>query len=68
MYDPTHSIFFAWKEIIRHWNILWRISRMNHRNEKIPYMNTSSGLRMFRENKKYVKLISFNKETQAQRA
>ncbi|HTQ28064.1 MAG TPA: hypothetical protein VMI35_08050, partial [Puia sp.] len=27
MYDPRHSIFFAWKEIIRHWMILWRISR-----------------------------------------
>ena len=58
IYDPGHSIFFAWKEIIRHWKILWRISRFNHRNEKIPFMKTSSGLKMFRENKKYIKLIA----------
>ena len=31
MYDPKHSIFFAWKEIICHWNILFDISRINHR-------------------------------------
>lgn len=58
IYDPRHSIFFAWKEIIRHWKILWRISRMNHHPEKRPYMNISSGMRMFRENYRYVKMIS----------
>lgn len=26
IYDPKHSLFFAWKEIIRHWIILWKIS------------------------------------------
>jgi hypothetical protein len=57
IYDPKHSIFFAWKEIIRHWNILWHISRMNHHPEKRPYMKTSVGLQMFRENAKYLKLI-----------
>jgi len=58
MYDPKHSIFFAWKEIIRHWKILWKISRINHKKEKIPYMNFSSGVQMFRENTAYVKMIS----------
>ena len=58
IYDPQHSIFFAWKEIIRHWKILWRISRINHRKEKIPYMNFSSGMQMFRDNTAYVKMIS----------
>jgi hypothetical protein len=58
IYDPRHSIFFAWKEIIRHWKILWRISRMNHHPEKRPYMNISSGMRMFRENSRYIKMIS----------
>jgi hypothetical protein len=57
MYDPKHSIFFAWKEIIRHWNILFRISRMNHHPVDRPYMNLSTGLEMFRENSKYLKLI-----------
>jgi len=31
MYDPGHSIFFAWKEIVRHWSIMGKISRMNHK-------------------------------------
>jgi len=58
IYDPQHSIFFAWKEIIRHWKILWHISRMNHHPVKRPYMNISSGLRMFKENTRYLKLIT----------
>jgi hypothetical protein len=48
MYDPKHSIFFAWKEIIRHWNILARISRINHRLLKKPYMKISAGLEMLK--------------------
>jgi hypothetical protein len=57
MYDPKHSIFFAWKEIIRHWNILARISRINHRILKKPYMSISAGLEMLKANKQYVKLL-----------
>jgi hypothetical protein len=58
IYDPKHSIFFAWKEIVRHLNILWKISRINHRQMKKPYMSISDGLRMLKENKQYVKLIN----------
>ena len=58
IYDPKHSIFFAWKEIIRHLNILWKISRINHLQMNRPYMKTSAGLQMLRDNKQYVKLIS----------
>lgn len=57
MYDPRHSVFFAWKEIIRHWHILLRISIQNHRRLKLPYLSTASGLEMFRENAAYVKKI-----------
>lgn len=58
MYDPKHSIFFAWKEIIRHWVILWKISCINHRRQNLPYMGFSAGMQMFKENSTYVKLIS----------
>lgn len=58
MYDPCHSIFFAWKEIIRHWEILYRISKINHRTKQIPYMTFSAGLQMLKENTAYVKIIS----------
>ncbi len=57
MYDPRHSLFFAWKEIIRHWNILLRISMQNHRRDKVPYLSFASGWQMFRENEAYVKMI-----------
>jgi hypothetical protein len=50
IYDPRHSIFFAWKEIIRHWIILWRISRMNHKRG-FPYLSIREGIQMFREDK-----------------
>ena len=57
IYDPKHSIFFAWKEIIRHLNILSRISRISKSQNKIPYMNLSSGLQMIRENTRYEKMM-----------
>jgi hypothetical protein len=57
MYDPKHSLFFAWKEIIRHWNILFRISRLN-RQKNISYMTAKEGLQMFRDNKKYVATLT----------
>ncbi len=65
IYDPKHTIFFAWKEIIRHWNILSRISRLNHQNKNIPYLNFKGGMQMFSDNKEYIKLIT---ETQSIRA
>lgn len=65
IYDPKHTIFFAWKEIIRHLNILWKISKMNHDKNDRPYMNTRSGLDMLRENKEYIKIISERVELRA---
>jgi hypothetical protein len=50
IYDPSHSLFFAWKEIIRHWWILYRISRANHKLG-YPYLTFREGVDMFREDK-----------------
>ena len=50
IYDPKHSLFFAWKEIIRHWILLWRISRVNHKNGH-AYLSFKEGVLMFREDK-----------------
>lgn len=57
MYDPSHSLFFAWKEIVRHWIILWRISRINHK-KGVPYLTYRQGARMFRENKQFEKKMA----------
>lgn len=63
IYDPNHSIFFAWKEIIRHWNILYRISKQN--KKKSPYMDFNSGVRMFKDNFAYIKLLNLEDEMRA---
>jgi hypothetical protein len=55
IYDPRHSIIFAWKEIMRHWNILYKISRQNRKNQ--AYMDFRSGVNMFRQNSVHLKLL-----------
>lgn len=57
IYDPSHSVFFAWKEIIRHWNIMYRISKINHKNG-MPYMTRKEGLAMLKANRQLVEDIS----------
>ena len=51
IYDPRHSIFFAWKEIIRHWNILYRISQANRR-KGFRYLSFKEGTDMLKANSK----------------
>jgi hypothetical protein len=50
IYDPEHSLFFAWKEIVRHWILLYRISRLNHKKGH-RYLSMKEGIAMFREDK-----------------
>jgi hypothetical protein len=50
IYDPRHSLFFAWKEIVKHWIILWKISRANHKRGH-RYLTFKEGVQMFREDK-----------------
>jgi hypothetical protein len=49
IYDPRHSLFFAWKEIVRHWRILYAISRANHRLGH-RYLSLAEGVAMYRKN------------------
>ncbi|HEY0676811.1 MAG TPA: hypothetical protein VGD17_00945 [Chitinophagaceae bacterium] len=56
MYDPRHSLFFAWKLIIQHWMILWRISRRNHA-KGVPYMSMKDGIKMFRDTRVYDRML-----------
>ena len=48
IYDPSHSLFFAWREIVAHWNHLCKISIINHRKGH-PYLSFSAGRRMLKE-------------------
>ena len=69
MYDPKHSLFFAWKEIVRHWRILYKISLQNKR-KGFPFLSYKEGMAMFRMNNLYVKQLSeirFEKNDPAQK-
>ncbi|TAI46843.1 D-alanine--D-alanine ligase [Flagellimonas allohymeniacidonis] len=49
IYDPRHSIFFAWKEITRHWGYLNEISIMNHKMGH-SYLSFRDGRAMLKAN------------------
>ena len=49
MYDPKHSLFFAWKEITKHWEIMAKISRKNHQ-AGFPYLNIKEGFSALKNN------------------
>ena len=49
MYDPKHSLFFAWKEITKHWKIMAEISRKNHETG-FPYLDLKEGFLALKNN------------------
>lgn len=57
IYDPKHSLFFAWREIILHWRYLQKISSINHKNMKIPYMKLKDGMQMLKANTILIKTL-----------
>jgi hypothetical protein len=57
MYDPRHSLWYAWKEIIRHWRLLYETATAVHHQQHIPYLSLRQGWQMLRENNKHVKQL-----------
>jgi hypothetical protein len=47
IYDPKHSLFFAWKELARHITYLFEISVENHQ-KGIPYLSHKTGMKEYR--------------------
>lgn len=59
IYDPKHSIFFAWKELIRHIRYMYEISVENHK-KGAPYLNYKDGMEQYRlHNRQSAKIINF---------
>ncbi len=56
IYDPKHSLFWAWREIIKHWQLLFKISTHNYKQGH-RYLSFSEGIKMFRENKALVQKL-----------
>lgn len=50
IYDPKHSLWFAWKEIKRHCSYMHKIARSNHR-KGIPYLSRQEGRQMLKEHR-----------------
>ncbi|WP_395062456.1 D-alanine--D-alanine ligase [Flavobacterium sp.] len=47
IYDPKHSIFFAWKELARHITYMYKISVENHK-KGFPYLNHKEGMKEYK--------------------
>lgn len=58
IYDPQHSIFHAWKEIYRHWKIVFRISMMNVDAGEHRLMTFEEGIEMYKSHISYLEKIN----------
>lgn len=47
IYDPKHSLFFAWKELARHITYMYQISVANHQRG-FPYLSYKEGMQQYR--------------------
>ncbi|WP_370511493.1 D-alanine--D-alanine ligase [Flavobacterium sp. GT3R68] len=47
IYDPKHSLFFAWKELIRHIRYMYAISIENYKNGA-PFLSHKAGMEQYR--------------------
>jgi hypothetical protein len=59
IYDPKHSLFFAWKELARHITYMYEISVINY-NLGFPYLSHKAGMKEYRlHQKQNQKIINF---------
>lgn len=56
IYDANFSIWKAYKEILKHWKALYRISRYNHKNGT-PYWSYSRGKDFLRKAHSHFKML-----------
>ena len=47
IYDPSHSLFFAWKELFRHITYMYQISIMNHQKGFL-YLSYKTGMQEYK--------------------
>jgi len=59
IYDPKHSLFFAWKELARHISYMYDISVANHKRG-FPYLSHKDGMKQYRMHlKQSSKIVNF---------
>ena len=47
IYDPKHSLFFAWRELAKHITFMYEISVLNH-NNGVPYLAHKVGMNEYK--------------------
>lgn len=57
IYDCNMSLLEAYREILKHWKVLFEISRHNHRNG-FPYWSFKKGLAFIRQSNAHFKMLS----------
>ncbi len=59
IYDPTNSLFFAWKELARHIKYMYQISVLNHKNGA-KYLSFKEGIKEYKLHlEQSKKIVSF---------
>lgn len=59
IYDPKHSLVFAWKELARHITYMYQISVSNH-SRGIPYLSHKAGMEEYNLHlKQSAKIVNF---------
>jgi hypothetical protein len=56
VYNTGYSLLQANREFVKHWKVLFEISRYNHKHG-VPYWSFKRGLRFLREAKKHLKVL-----------
>jgi hypothetical protein len=60
MYDPKHSLFFGWKELLRHYNYLYKIAKFELKNGKKPIAH-AVGKNEFKKHFEHLKKMTKSK-------
>ena len=56
IYDPKHSIFFAWKELAKHIGYMYKIGKHNH-DKGYKFLNYKEGMNEYKEHNKCLSKI-----------
>lgn len=46
IYDPKNQLWKAYRDLVRHWNVIYEVSTRNHRELGIPYASWSESYRI----------------------
>lgn len=57
IYDPANSLWYVWREICRHWRLMYKVAKTNHQLNNVAYQSLPEGWRMLLQNGQYTKKL-----------